>query len=77
MATASQDGALSGGTLRVRSLFSDWWQHRASFLISLGITLAAVARQGQSALDLGNMGSALRYGYTARRLLIFPRVSKG
>ena len=42
MATASQDGAPSGGSLRVRALLADWWQHRASFLISLGITVAAL-----------------------------------
>jgi adenylate cyclase len=42
MATASKDGAPSGGSLHVRALLSDWWQHRASFLISLGITLAAL-----------------------------------
>jgi adenylate cyclase len=42
MATATQDGAPSGGSLRVRGLLAEWWQHRASFLISLGITLAAL-----------------------------------
>ena len=43
MPTASQDVAPGGGLLRVRFLFSLWWQHRTSFLISLGITLAALA----------------------------------
>jgi adenylate cyclase len=43
MATAPQDGAPSGGSLRLRVLLSEWWRHRASFLISLGITLAALA----------------------------------
>ena len=42
MATASQDGAPSGGSLRIRRLLAEWWQHRASFLISLGITAAAL-----------------------------------
>jgi adenylate cyclase len=41
MATASHDGAPGGGSLRVRGLLAEWWQHRTSFLISLGITLAA------------------------------------
>lgn len=43
MGTAPQGGLLGGGSLRLRALFSAWWQHRASFLISLGITLAALA----------------------------------
>jgi len=43
MATASHDGASGGGSLRVRSLLAEWWQHRTSFLISLGITLAALS----------------------------------
>lgn len=43
MGTAPQGGLLGGGSLRLRVLFSAWWQHRASFLISLGITLAALA----------------------------------
>jgi len=29
-------------TFRFRELFSSWWQHRASFFISVGITLAAL-----------------------------------
>jgi len=28
--------------LRIRELLSEWWRHRASFLISPGITLAAL-----------------------------------
>ena len=43
MPTALQDGAPSGGSLRIRALLADWWQHRASFLISLVITLAALS----------------------------------
>jgi adenylate cyclase len=42
MPTASQDVASSGDFLRVRSLLWEWWQHRSSFFISLGITLAAL-----------------------------------
>jgi adenylate cyclase len=46
MATAlpsgAQGGSQGGGKLRLRSLPSEWWQHRASFFISLGITLAAI-----------------------------------
>jgi hypothetical protein len=42
MASASRDGAPSDGSLRAPSLLFDWWQHRASFLISFGIALAAV-----------------------------------
>ena len=41
MATALQ-GRSRGGAYRLRSLLSEWWQHRASFFISLGITLAAL-----------------------------------
>jgi adenylate cyclase len=42
MATASQGGPLDGGSLRLRTLLSTWWEHRASFFISLGITVAAL-----------------------------------
>ncbi len=43
MATAAPQAGLPGrGSLRVRTLLAEWWQHRASFLISLGITLAAL-----------------------------------
>jgi len=42
MAIAPQDGA-PGGSLRIRALLSEWWRHRVSFLISLGITFAALA----------------------------------
>ncbi|MGB9472937.1 MAG: adenylate/guanylate cyclase domain-containing protein [Candidatus Acidiferrum sp.] len=41
MATALHGGS-RGGAYRLRTLLSEWWQHRASFFISLGITLAAV-----------------------------------
>ena len=41
MATALQEMSV-GGAYRLRSLLSEWWQHRASFFISLGITLAAL-----------------------------------
>lgn len=43
MAQAAQGGPLGGASLRLRSLVSEWWQHRASFFISLGITLTALA----------------------------------
>ena len=33
---------IAGGAYRLRTLLSEWWQHRASFFISLGITLAAL-----------------------------------
>lgn len=42
MRTAVQAGRLGSGFLRVRVLLLEWWQHRASFFISLGITLAAL-----------------------------------
>jgi hypothetical protein len=42
MGSASRHGAPSGGSVRVPSPLSDCWQHRAPFLASLGITLAAV-----------------------------------
>ncbi len=41
MATALHGGS-KGGAYRLRTLLSEWWQHRASFFISLGITLAAL-----------------------------------
>ena len=41
MATALHGGS-QGGAYRLRTLLSEWWQHRASFFISLGITLAAL-----------------------------------
>jgi adenylate cyclase len=41
MATALHGGS-RGGAYRLRTLLSEWWQHRASFSISLGITLAAL-----------------------------------
>jgi adenylate cyclase len=41
MATALHGGS-RGGAYRLRTLLSEWWQHRASFFISLGITLAAL-----------------------------------
>jgi hypothetical protein len=42
MGTSVQAGRLGSGFLRVRVLLLEWWQHRASFFISLGITLAAL-----------------------------------
>lgn len=42
MATAAQEGSLEGASFRLRAFFSEWWQHRASFFISLGITLVAL-----------------------------------
>jgi adenylate cyclase len=43
MANAAQGGSREGASFRLRVLLSEWWQHRASFLISLGITLTALA----------------------------------
>lgn len=43
MATAPQGGSQGGGQFRLRTLLSEWWQHRASFFVSLGITLAALS----------------------------------
>ena len=42
MATAPQGSSPGGDKLRLRSLPSEWWQHRTSFFISLGVTLAAL-----------------------------------
>jgi len=43
MATAPpQAGLQRRSRLRVRTLLAEWWQHRASFFISLGITVAAL-----------------------------------
>jgi adenylate cyclase len=43
MAPVTNGGLAKGGALRLRALLSEWWQHRASFLISLVITLVALA----------------------------------
>jgi len=43
MATAPQGGSQGVGFFRLPALLSGWWQHRASFFISLGITVAALA----------------------------------
>jgi adenylate cyclase len=40
MAQITQGGSLRGASLRL--LLAAWWQHRASFFISLGITLVAL-----------------------------------
>jgi len=42
MAPVTNGGLASGGWFRLRALLSEWWQHRASFLISLVITLTAL-----------------------------------
>jgi adenylate cyclase len=42
MANAAQGGSREGASFRLRVLLSEWWQHRASFLISLCITLSAL-----------------------------------
>ena len=42
MATAPQGGPQGGGRFRLRTRLSEWWQDRASFFISFGITLAAL-----------------------------------
>ena len=43
MAKGLQGGSREGASLRLRQLLTEWWQHRASFLISVGITLAALS----------------------------------
>jgi adenylate cyclase len=42
MGISAQAGRLGSGFLQVRVLLLEWWQHRASFFISLGITLLAL-----------------------------------
>lgn len=42
MGTAAQAGRLRSGFLRIHMLLLEWWRHRASFLISLGIALVAL-----------------------------------
>ena len=42
MENAAQGSLLEGASFRLRALLSEWWQHRASFFISLVITLAAL-----------------------------------
>ncbi len=42
MAILPDGGSEQRGRFRVREILSAWWRHRASFLISLGITLAAL-----------------------------------
>ncbi|HEY2458301.1 MAG TPA: adenylate/guanylate cyclase domain-containing protein [Candidatus Acidoferrum sp.] len=40
--TSPEEGLRQRRAFRLRELFSSWWQHRASFLISVGITIAAL-----------------------------------
>jgi len=42
MAQGIQGGSFRGASLRLRLLLAAWWQHRASFFISLCITLVAL-----------------------------------
>ena len=42
MAASAEGGFRARDALRLRELLASWWQHRASFLISVGITLAAL-----------------------------------
>jgi adenylate cyclase len=42
MATVPQGGPQEERRFRLRMLLSEWWEHRVSFFISLGITLAAL-----------------------------------
>src|SRR5580700_12331337 len=42
MATAAQGGTPEKRKSRLRAVLSEWWQHRTSFFISLGITFAAL-----------------------------------
>ncbi|HEY4979864.1 MAG TPA: adenylate/guanylate cyclase domain-containing protein [Candidatus Acidoferrum sp.] len=43
MPTPPEGGRQQRSVFRIRDLFASWWDHRASFLISVGITLAALA----------------------------------
>jgi adenylate cyclase len=43
MPTAPEGGRQQRSVFRFRELLASWWDHRASFLISVGITLAALA----------------------------------
>jgi adenylate cyclase len=43
MAKGTQGGSFRGASLRLRLLLAAWWQHRASFFISLCVTLLALA----------------------------------
>ena len=42
MATAPKGGLQGGSFFRLRTVLSEWWQHRVCFFISIGITLAAL-----------------------------------
>jgi adenylate cyclase len=42
MPTSPAGGPQERNAFRVRELFTSWWEHRASFFISMGITLAAL-----------------------------------
>ncbi len=42
MPTPSEGGRQDRSAFRLRELFTSWWDHRASFLISVGITVAAL-----------------------------------
>ncbi len=42
MPTLPAGGREERNAFRVRELFTSWWEHRASFFISIGITLAAL-----------------------------------
>ena len=43
MITPPEGGPQERRAFRLREVFSAWWDHRASFLISVGITLSALA----------------------------------
>jgi adenylate cyclase len=43
MGNSAQGSSLQGTSFRFRVLISAWWQHRASFFISLAITLVALS----------------------------------
>jgi adenylate cyclase len=43
MTTEAQGGPLEGASFRLRSLVSEWWQHRVSLFISLALTFSALA----------------------------------
>jgi adenylate cyclase len=42
MENAAKGSSLEGTSFRLRRLLSEWWRHRASFFISLVVTLAAL-----------------------------------
>src|SRR6202790_5778436 len=42
MPTSPEEGSQAQSAFRFRALIASWWEHRASFLISIGITLLSL-----------------------------------